>query len=186
MAGRCGRRPRVCGSRTSQRRSRRVRHHVAAVDQVPTPRAIVEWLWAGTYKDEPFSMNPSTTFETDNGLIARSTDSYTRLDAPGRRTTARTYTHLGARFVHYPDRWARTRAMPEVRSLVAAWLGCCRPPHDSSTATRFQPNTVVQDGTGWDESLSVTPKTVLFVDSLVQDGTRWDSVSHLVDLALLN
>jgi hypothetical protein len=55
---------------------------VAAVDPVPTPRAIVEWLWAGTYKDEPFSMNPSTTFEIDNGLIARSTDSYTRSYAP--------------------------------------------------------------------------------------------------------
>lgn len=55
---------------------------MAAVDQVLTPRAIVEWLWAGTYKDEPFSMNPSITFETDNGLIARSTDSCTRSDTP--------------------------------------------------------------------------------------------------------
>jgi uncharacterized protein (TIGR02246 family) len=44
--------------------------------------AIVEWLWAGTYKDEPFSMNPSTTFEIEDGLITRSTDSYDRSDAP--------------------------------------------------------------------------------------------------------
>lgn len=44
--------------------------------------AVVDWLWAGTYKDEPFSMNPSTTFETEGELIARSTDSYDRADAP--------------------------------------------------------------------------------------------------------
>ena len=55
---------------------------MAAVDQVLTPRAIVEWLWAGTYRDEAFSMNPSTTFEIDTGLITRSTDSYNRSDAP--------------------------------------------------------------------------------------------------------
>lgn len=58
------------------------RHQVATVEQVSAPCVIVEWLRAGTYKDELLSMNPSTTVETDNGLIARSTDSYSRSDAP--------------------------------------------------------------------------------------------------------
>ncbi len=41
---------------------------MVAVDQVPTPRAIVEWLWAGAYRDEAFSMNPSTPILDDQSL----------------------------------------------------------------------------------------------------------------------
>ncbi len=35
----------------------------------------------------------------------------------------------------------------------------------------LQPNRLGHDGTRWDESLSATPKTALFLDSLVQDDT---------------
>jgi hypothetical protein len=52
-------------------------------------------------------------------------------------------------------------------------------PAQLSTATRLQPNTLVQDGTRWDETPSVTPKTALFLDSLVQDGTGWDEASQV-------
>ena len=44
--------------------------------------AVVEWLWGGTYDGEPFTMEPSTNFEIENGLILRSTDQYERPEAP--------------------------------------------------------------------------------------------------------
>lgn len=44
--------------------------------------AVVQWVWEGTYDLERFTMEPSTTFEIDNGLIVKSTDSYERTDAP--------------------------------------------------------------------------------------------------------
>ena len=44
--------------------------------------AVVQWVWEGTNDGDPFTMEPSTTFEIDNGLIVRSTDAYERSDAP--------------------------------------------------------------------------------------------------------
>lgn len=44
--------------------------------------AVVQWIWGGNYDGEPFTMEPSTTFEIDNGLIVRSTDQYERSEAP--------------------------------------------------------------------------------------------------------
>lgn len=44
--------------------------------------AVVQWVWAGLHDGAPFSMEPSTTFEIENGLIVRSTDTYDRADAP--------------------------------------------------------------------------------------------------------
>ena len=46
--------------------------------------AVVEWIWEGTYLDEPFSIEASTTFEIEYGLIARSADSYNIAKAPWR------------------------------------------------------------------------------------------------------
>jgi len=44
--------------------------------------AVVQWLWRGTHRGKEFTMEPSTTFEIENGLILKSTDSYNRSDAP--------------------------------------------------------------------------------------------------------
>ena len=44
--------------------------------------AIVDWLWEGTSNGSPFSMNATTTFETADGLIVESTDSFVRCEAP--------------------------------------------------------------------------------------------------------
>jgi uncharacterized protein (TIGR02246 family) len=44
--------------------------------------AVVQWIWGGTYNGELFTMEPSTTFEIEDGVIVRSTDSYNRSDAP--------------------------------------------------------------------------------------------------------
>ena len=44
--------------------------------------AVVQWVWEGTNYNDPFTMEPSTTFEIENGLIVKSTDSYERADAP--------------------------------------------------------------------------------------------------------
>jgi hypothetical protein len=44
--------------------------------------AVVQWIWGGTYDGDPFTMEPSTTFEIENGLIVRSTDQYERPEAP--------------------------------------------------------------------------------------------------------
>jgi hypothetical protein len=44
--------------------------------------AVVEWILEGTYLDESFSIEASTTFEIDDGLITRSTDSYDISSAP--------------------------------------------------------------------------------------------------------
>jgi len=44
--------------------------------------AVVQWIWGGTHRGREFTMEASTTFEIENGLILRSTDSYTRSDAP--------------------------------------------------------------------------------------------------------
>lgn len=44
--------------------------------------AVVQWIWGGTFRGEEFTMEPSTTFEIEDGLIMRSTDSYERSDAP--------------------------------------------------------------------------------------------------------
>jgi uncharacterized protein (TIGR02246 family) len=44
--------------------------------------AVVQWVWGGTYDLKPFTMEPSTTFEINNGLITRSTDAYERTESP--------------------------------------------------------------------------------------------------------
>lgn len=44
--------------------------------------AVVQWIWGGTYEGEPFTMEPSTTFKIEDGLIVRSTDMYERSEAP--------------------------------------------------------------------------------------------------------
>jgi uncharacterized protein (TIGR02246 family) len=44
--------------------------------------AVVQWVWAGTQRSEEFSMDASTTFEIEDGVIIKSTDSYERSDAP--------------------------------------------------------------------------------------------------------
>lgn len=44
--------------------------------------AVVQWIWGGTFDGEPFTMEPSTTFEIEDGLIIRSTDMYERPEAP--------------------------------------------------------------------------------------------------------
>ena len=44
--------------------------------------AIVQWIWGGTNNGDPFTMEPSTTFEIEDGLIIRSTDRYERAEAP--------------------------------------------------------------------------------------------------------
>jgi len=38
--------------------------------------AVVQWVWGGIYDGEPFTMEPSTVFEIEDGLIVRSTDQY--------------------------------------------------------------------------------------------------------------
>jgi hypothetical protein len=47
------------------------------------------------------------------------------------------------------------------------------------TALYCNPIATQQAGTGRDETPSVTPKTALFLDSLVQDGTGWDETSQV-------
>jgi len=44
--------------------------------------AVVQWIWGGIYDGRQFTMEPSTTFEIEEGLIVRSTDAYDRADAP--------------------------------------------------------------------------------------------------------
>jgi hypothetical protein len=44
--------------------------------------AVVQWIWGGTHRGDEFTMDASTTFEIENGLILRSTDSYDRADVP--------------------------------------------------------------------------------------------------------
>ena len=44
--------------------------------------AVVSWVWGGTQDGEPFTMQASTAFEIENGVIARSTDSYDLSEAP--------------------------------------------------------------------------------------------------------
>ena len=44
--------------------------------------AVVQWIWGGTNSGDPFTMEPSTTFEIEDGLIIRSTDLYERTEAP--------------------------------------------------------------------------------------------------------
>lgn len=44
--------------------------------------ATVQWIWGGTNDGEPFTMEPSTIFEIEDGLIVRSTDQYERSEAP--------------------------------------------------------------------------------------------------------
>lgn len=44
--------------------------------------AVVQWIWAGTNEGEGFTMEASTTFEIEDALILRSTDSYNRSDTP--------------------------------------------------------------------------------------------------------
>lgn len=45
-------------------------------------QVVVQWRWTGTYDGEPFEVEPTTTFEFENGLILASTDSYDRTDVP--------------------------------------------------------------------------------------------------------
>ena len=44
--------------------------------------ALVQWVWSGTYDGEPFTLEPTTTFEVEDGLIVASIDSYNLADAP--------------------------------------------------------------------------------------------------------
>jgi len=43
--------------------------------------AVVDWPIEGTGKGEAFSMNASSTFEIEDGMIIKSTDSYVRSEA---------------------------------------------------------------------------------------------------------
>ena len=52
----------------------------------------------------------------------------------------------------------------------------------TSTATRLQPNTLVQDGTGWDEHPPKRSKSPKKPDALGQDGTRRDERSQVEGL----
>jgi hypothetical protein len=129
------------------------------------------------------SKNPSghgSSFESQPNAGGRHIESHTHRDpcnATGTSPAAPLQTYQARRRSQWRLRKSLATTPNNTRGTLAGCpqdLGIARCPHHNSAATRLQPNRLGQDGTRWDETPSVTPKTALFLDSLGLDGTGWD------------